>query len=250
MFGLPTSRFIAVVFGSLCSLGVPLLPNPNVPQNRQTKPAAITPPLNNVCRLEVKRKKLTSSPTDFSSGAYIGGGLILTAAHNLHSTFTTEVNGVSVECGVLQHQDGAGRLEGFTKAMVAEPKDYGFGCLGEDTALLRFPDTSASAFEIAPDDLTLSVGQEVHLGGFPGTGYSVNGNDLYSSTGTILAVTDVFVRYGISTVTGNSGGPVWIDVDGRHILVGVHIAGDGKNDGTARRVSVSRVAQLKQRLQP
>jgi V8-like Glu-specific endopeptidase len=211
-----------------------------------TRAATLAPPLAAVCRLQVRRKKVVVSQTFFSSGAYIGDGLVLTAAHNLHSMCGDSVEAVAAECGVTVHQDGAGRLETFTRNDVADPPNYHFKFYPEDTALLRVPAaTATSAFEIAPDDLVLPPDQEVHLAGFPGNGYTQNGEFMYESKAKALKVTDLYLLYAITTATGNSGGPVWVERDGHFYIVGVHVAGEGPV-GTARRVSRSRLTQLRQ----
>jgi len=204
---------------------------------------AIIRPLDAVCRLQVDRHHPFSEPTYFSSGAYIGDGIIVTAAHNLYSESTSRVDGVAVECGVTDHHDGAGRIDGFRSDLIAIWPGYHFKDFRDDTALLRIRDRPAATFEVAPDDLALAKDQDIYLAGFPGSGYA-EGQHMYSARGKILSVDATFIEYGIVTATGNSGGPVWVERDGHFLLVGVHVSGGG-DVGTARRVTASRVAQLK-----
>ena len=168
---------------------------------------------------------------------------MVTAAHNQYSNLTSKVDTVAIEYSVTNHQDGAGRIDGFSRDLIAIWPGYRFEDYRDDTALLRVREQPATAFEVAPDDMILEKDQDVYLAGFPGYGYG-EGQHMFWARGKILQVDDAFLEYGIATATGNSGGPVWAERDGHFLLVGIHVAG-ADNFGRARRVTVSRVARLK-----
>jgi V8-like Glu-specific endopeptidase len=226
-----------------CASSLPPAPIGPILENREQPVTAIVPPLDAVCRLQVQRRHVLPTAGYFSSGAYVGDGLVVTAGHNLYSSLVSSVDAVAVECGAIEHHDGAGRMDGFTRNMVAVWPGHRFEDYRDDTALLRIPERPTAAFEVAPDDLVLEKGQDVYLAGFPGTGYG-EGQHMYSARGKLLRVDQEFLEYGIVTATGNSGGPVWVERDGHFLLVGVHVAG-AQDFGTARRVAVSRIARLK-----
>ncbi len=237
---------------SCCAAPLPAPPPGPTNATGLVRKTAIAPPLGAVCRLNVIRKKVCSSATYFSSAAYIGNGVVLTAGHNLHSMLGDSVESVGIECGVTERHASAGQLVGFTRGDVAISPEYHFKFYPQDSALLRVPPAAAAgAFEVAPDDLPLAAGDDVHIAGFPGDGYTGHGEFLFAGVGKVLKVTDLYILYGIETTTGNSGGPVWVERDGHFYLVGVHISGvpgatrEGTFAyGTARRVSRSRLAEL------
>lgn len=239
---------LALLASACSTMGLPVVNTQGIEENRQHKVESIAPPLDAACRLQVVRKKAGMfSSSYFSSGAHIGGGVILTAGHNLHSSTLSVVKDVSVECGVTKHKDGAGHIEHFMRSSIAVVPNYDWEDFPRDTAIIRIPNPPAAAFEVAADDLRLQKGDEVHLSGFPGDGYTPNGELLFSATGKIVEIDPTFIVYAITTATGNSGGPVWIEKDGRFIVVGVHVSGAG-NIGTARRVSQSILKSLRDSL--
>src|SRR6202034_2263955 len=153
-----------------------------------------------------------SRPNFFSSGAYIGDGMIVTAAHNVFSSsglVASKVGDVAVECGVTEHTDGAGQIPGFNNSSIAIWPGYRFGDFRDDTAVVRIANPPATSFEVAPDDLPLTSGQDIYLAGFPGVGYG-DGEYMFQGHGKILKADANFVTYDIATATGNSGGPVWV----------------------------------------
>lgn len=236
---------LALAASACGTTGLPVVNTEGIEENRQHKVESIAPPLDAACRFQVIRKRAwLFSGSYFSSGAHIGGGVILTAGHNLHSSTMSVVEDVSVECGVAKHKDGAGHIDHFTRSSIAVVPGYHWDDFQRDTAIIHVANPPPAAFEVAADDLQLQKGDEVHLSGFPGDGYTPNGEFLFSAAGKIVAVDPTFIVYAITTATGNSGGPVWIEKDGRFIVVGVHVSGAG-NIGTARRVSQSIVKSLR-----
>lgn len=237
-------RAFLIVALAGCGSGFPNIVEDSISQNRQARVTAVATPNDAVCRLQLTRSKLLwFDATPFSSGAHIGNGIILTAAHNLYSPFYNEVSTASAECGVADHVDGAGSVVGFTKASISVASGYRWGPYARDVAILRVPNPPATAFDVAPDDLDLTVGDTVSISGFPGEGYTTQGESLHTGTGRIVALNKEFITYEIETTTGNSGGPVWIRQAGKYILVGVHVAGAGYT-GTARRITKSFVDGL------
>ncbi|WP_437875625.1 trypsin-like serine peptidase [Sorangium sp. So ce513] len=234
------------VAASACSTtGLPVVNTQGIAENRQSRVKEVTPPQDAACRLQVIRKKAWLFRSSyFSSGAHIGSGIILTAGHNLYSSTFSVVDDVSVECGVTEHKDGAGRVSQFKRSSIAVLPGYDWKDFPRDIAIIRVPHPPAATFEVAPDDLQLKKGEEVHLSGFPGDGYTENGEFLFTARGKIVEVTPEFIVYAITTATGNSGGPVWMEKDGRFLVVGVHVSGED-DIGTARRVSQTLVNSLR-----
>lgn len=230
-------------------------PSPDVAasdENREQPVTAISEPLGAVCRLQVQRIHEVlgvprSKPNFFSSGAYIGDGLIVTAAHNVFSSsgvVSSKVGDVAVECGVTEHREGAGQIPGFNNSFVAIWPGYRFGDFRDDMALVRIATPAAASFDVAPDDVPITAGEDIYLAGFPGVGYG-DGEYMFQGHGKILTVDANFLTYDIATTTGNSGGPVWVRSGGRILLVGVHVSGDDHGTARARRLSASRIARLK-----
>jgi len=170
------------------------------------------------------------------TGVVIDGQFMITVAHNLRDEELGRVTEVEAGGGVngkgrawtvssayLMRQSEGGRKK--SDPLLLE-NDFGFIELEESV-------TGGPVFNL---DRMMAVavakGAVVHVAGYAG------GKELLSSTGRVTGVRGSLFSYEAKTRKGMSGSPVWVERNGRRVLVGIHLGSDigGFEGAVARRV--------------
>lgn len=208
-------------------------------QTRVTEP--LSNELANICHLYVRRKRaLFFGSHNNSSGVLIHKQYVLTAAHNVYSTWGSKVKSIAVSVGKTT-ADGNGTLRGVSWRVAS---GYGWRNFARDFAVVKLeqPMPSAQPFDLATVGSAGDVSRPVHLAGYPGaSGGERNGKNLFTGSGTVAFTPGSdMLDYDIDTETGNSGGPVWIrNEDCQPMVVGVHVT---ELNGTHSRARIADAA--------
>jgi hypothetical protein len=223
-------------------------------------------PYDSICRQQVNRKNwwgIVSSDRT-SSSAYLSGGVLLTAGHNFGDSilaFSTATD-FHLECQTGyaspgnesliydSFQDSSGSMEyvhpdySFTFAFINKK-------FGSDSALVKLcplAKSFTSSFRLATLDeialFSLAAQNEdnkptIFVAGYPHGSASVteveaiNGQFdgsrlMHLETVATDVSKDGVIYYGFkNTVSGMSGGPVWIKKGAEYVIVGVHVTNGG-----------------------
>jgi V8-like Glu-specific endopeptidase len=187
----------------------------------------------NVCHIQTTRRGIGKDGGSGSAVLYRGRYLI-TAAHNVYSTFYNRVTRIEVHCGLRSVVSVPVHFP-LTNGQWMTARGYSWRPYARDIGVIRLPDIVPTSHPVelvrdAPADGTI-----VEIAGYPGDGID-NGDTLYAGSGATVASSDPgLIQYAINTTTGNSGGPVWVRSGQTLELVGIHVVGY-RNGGGARRV--------------
>lgn len=192
--------------------------------------------LANVVHLYVRRRRgLLMQTENNSTGVVIEGQYVLTAAHNVYTTFLSKVKSISVSIGKAS-VDGRDTMSVYHSRVA---RGYDWKMFKRDFAVLKLPQPVATAkpFKLVAVASADDVAGQLHLAGYPGaSGGERNGKNLFTGTGTATySAGSEILDYDVDTETGNSGGPVWIaDAEGNPRAVGAHVTELHGNHGRAR----------------
>ena len=221
----------AMVIGSACVLVSSSQAQISLVEQRVVTDAAADPALDSVCHLHIKRKFLF-----FSAGEYTGTGVlfegryILTAGHNVYQD-RSRIASITIRCGTAEPMSAPvaevirGR-QGLDASGFPEggfPRDFGVIRLSR-TINVRAP------FELAEKEP--DPGTSVHFAGFPGEGDrasapSRDGWHLHRAEGVATGIAGSIISYNVRTFKSNSGGPVWLETEGKPVLLGIHVRPSG-----------------------
>lgn len=183
--------------------------------------------LESVCHLTTQRQRLGVFPrTTFNSTAVVyRGRYLITAAHNVYSPWNSRLRELHVACGGREPSDAEHFSVDPSRTRVAQ--GYGWRRFHRDFAVIALPHpvTVSQAFALAPPD---GAARPVLVAGYPGSSPEnerMNGHRLFvgESEGAVDP-SGPFIRYGVKTYTGNSGGPVWYAGPDGPVLAGVHVS--------------------------
>ena len=206
------------------------------------KETNVNDPISSICHLSTTRRNISTlwlSHTRYhGSAALIDGRYLLTAAHNLFNYPFSSLTSLSVTCGEkdinnseaditltkyeLERAIHIPRYESrlFNKSKKYE-YDYAFVDLGKVISDQRSftLDHTDYFLSVEPGSLPLKVA----IGGYPG-GKISDGNAMYIGRGNSTNADLNLVHYNVRTATGNSGGPVWYESNGKYYIAAVHVA--------------------------
>ncbi|MDA8976637.1 trypsin-like peptidase domain-containing protein [bacterium] len=261
--------FLLSILGCGPSSSRTAIPQSEVGSEQKMSPAGA---IDGVCFLKASRKYAAIlDQTAISTGVLLDGRYVLTAGHNLFNASypwgRIEVIGILVgepdvsEVGpdYLDALVSGGRVEQgmipvdgvwtvaprfqWSPSTWLKPSasnrmiqhDYGFIDLGKSFSGKTSFTLSVSA------GMSLKVGDVVRVAGYPGDSKRIKGatgERLYRAEGRITAIKANLFRYNIITAKGVSGAPVWVERDGKKIVVGVHVGSDfgGEKGAVARTV--------------
>jgi glutamyl endopeptidase len=197
-------------------------------------------PYKYICNQRILRKGIKSlwlwSYPMKSTGVFITPNIILTNAHNTHSNFFSYITKVTItpakngDIEPFGNHTILGRKN--LKNLIKVPKEYGFSQKAKkrakyDYALIYLPDanfyqnsdsgnifTYGKCIDYAKEDDSISIC------GYPGKPKS--GIEQYYGDGSLEKIKDKTILHNFWTATGNSGSPIWVNADGRKVVIGVH----------------------------
>jgi glutamyl endopeptidase len=195
-------------------------------------------PYRNVCQLEVLRGR---NRWFSSTGFFISPNVVLTAAHNVFSTPLSRVNAVTITPGRNKEEIPFGGIDLYgancqsaiecfsqyrmgARPVVRKQFDVAVIVLKPDAIGSLVNWTYHSDFELAMS-VNLMNEESLHIAGYPAYG------ELNPSFDGTVPVYDVagsrgidrnYIFHDLDTETGNSGSPVWVERNGKRIVVGVH----------------------------
>ncbi len=194
-------------------------------------------PFNKICHQHIRRNKiLWWGGWAQSTGFFIDRNFILTAAHNVHSQFLSNVKEIQIKIG----RNGDEQLhktitilgKDLVKKHVKTPDEYGLLKRVKkkrkwDFAIIYIPDSLLpSDFEwknefVIPNK-PLKVEKEVQVAGYPADlNRGFDGGKLFHQMGNIKLM-DKYYTHNYKTAGGNSGSPVWVTVGDNNEILGIH----------------------------
>lgn len=191
---------------------------------RQPIPDASADPWRRICQLDLNGPKGTFKGT----GWLIGPGTVITAGHCVHYALFFDGWADSIDVAAGRTGDslpfGQIRATHFSTVTVwteGQAADFDFAAihldqpLGERTGL--FP-----VAELSDEQL---IGRQVNVSGYPTD--KERARVQYHHANSILAATPRRLFYGVDTVTGQSGAPIWVQdaPEAEPLCVGIHAYG-------------------------
>jgi V8-like Glu-specific endopeptidase len=203
-------------------------------------------PYRSVCRLQTQRVS-TGLKRNFTSTAFfIGRNLLLTAGHNVFSgafskvtyfALTPAINGAVMPFGDLS-------VSGVeVSAAVHCHPSYRMGHRNVkrrqfDLAAIVLPDHALMQLKgwqfhqdfVVDKQVQPEKGERIFSAGYPAEGLlhpSFDGSILALDNSVVHGFDRNFLFHDLDTETGNSGSPVWVERDGKRIVVAIHTFGGG-----------------------
>lgn len=197
-------------------------------------------PYNNVCFLRIKRNRVFGSAHFVSTGFFIAPNIVLTAAHNIHSAFNSKVSYIEIVPGKYFANQPYGNLvisgiDACEAAIRSHPSykfsdgwstrvkwDFGIIIIPQ-TVLAQNSVLRGTTTFILDTNYAVKPGDTIRVGGYPANpdaGY--NGDFITTQQDTCLSVSAKTFRHRLETQRGNSGSPIWVERNGKKIIVGVH----------------------------
>lgn len=196
-------------------------------------------PYRSVCHLHVYRP-LTSP---HSTAALITRTRMVTAAHNVYSPFYNRVRAGDVRCGQSGDVVAWAPVERFGWKDQKTADRYFWRRYRWDYAGVRLPVPAPYPADfrlLRPDEAAPTLGEIVHVAGFPWTD-DVSQGTMYETRGEVVESTRDIIYYDAHTRGGMSGAPVWVQRGDEYIIVGIHVAGTDSTDMAPARATARRI---------
>jgi V8-like Glu-specific endopeptidase len=193
-------------------------------------------PFSQICYQEIYRVRKFKKDRPFqSSGFLIAPNVVLTAAHNLYSDKWTKVTNITIYPGRYKETysydsiELSGELICQNTIMVHpnfywKRANYDFGIIVIPDSIIKktknWPTKSVFTLDTA---FVLKQGDTISVAGFPADPkYKYDGSLMtyeVQKCGNVAAKT---FSHEFDTQTGNSGSPIWVEINGERKIVGVH----------------------------
>ena len=177
-----------------------------------------------------------------STSFFINKNFILTAGHNLKTDFLSRIDWLKVIPGKYKddHASDEFKINGRKKLNKHKRLHPKFSFLKKSTkrikwdyALVYIPDdyldaklrNNANQFFELDASYKLKEGDKIFIAGYPADGENKGkyyGDLMIYQVGTVQNINGNIFYHNFYTEKGNSGSPVWVEKDGRRIVVGIH----------------------------
>lgn len=221
----------------------PNIPNERAPESiseRDDREKVIdskAPPWRKVCSLKISYKLLITTQEYYGTGFFVDKNMILTAAHNVYR----KRFGYPLEVTVIPGHDGRASIsQPFKNAksnkikcppeyVANQSRDYDYAAIIIDDGSVG---DSVGFFDLEPviSDSELA-GSSITSAGYPASPrFDVNydGKQQFFQKAEVYKgrtrPSDYATRFyhNLDTNTGQSGAPVWINRDGKEVVIGIH----------------------------
>lgn len=200
-------------------------------------------PYNCICYQEIERSQFLKGKTTFrSTGFLIKPNVILTAGHNVYSNGFSNVTNIRLFPGRYKETYASPPIEIPSKKLCSKAirvhPSYRFSKrnrINYDFAIIVIPQTiidtardwiKTACFGI-DKDYELKKGDQINVAGYPAS-HGYNGSLMTCQAQDCEDIYNRTFSHDFDTQTGNSGSPIWVNVNGKRIAVGVHtFAGAG-----------------------
>lgn len=210
--------------------------NNNTEKLKEIKNTTIQP-FNKICYQNITRNKILiwGGPKE-STGFFIDKNFILTAAHNVHSQFLSNIKEINIKIG----RHGNNQIhETITisgkenvKKNIKTPKEYGLRKFLKkrrewDFAIIYIPDSLLpNNFnwnnEFILPEKALKEEVNIEVAGYPAD-YSkgFDGSKMFYQKGEIKQF-NKYYTHNFKTAGGNSGSPIWTNKNNNNIILAIH----------------------------
>jgi V8-like Glu-specific endopeptidase len=191
-------------------------------------------PFSQICYQEIFRvRKARVDRTFQSTGFLIAPNVVLTAAHNLYSNSLTKVTNIIIYPGRYKNQYSYDSVEisgeYFCRNSIRVHPNFYWNRINYDFAIIIIPDSlikktkrwpTKSCFTL-DSTYKLKKGDTIRVAGFPAS-HGYNGSLMTHEIQQCGNVESKSFSHEFDTQTGNSGSPVWVEINGDRKLVGIH----------------------------
>jgi len=225
-----------------------LKPDPN--KRKQISYEGRVAPFTYICKLSMIRSVRIlgcQSGPFIGTGSFISPNCIITANHNTKTKFLSYVKYLHITICQIDKNDTNGL--GSKTFSVKNLRIIELEGVNVDISLIFLPDSSLynniknkdikNKFEMGNID-SIDI-NNLHIAGYPNdvidsVSKSISNSTLYYESLNDSKLWDMnenknnSLKYNFYTRRGMSGAPVWTEIDGKYILIGVHRTGIKKND--------------------
>ncbi|OUS00376.1 hypothetical protein A9Q86_10410 [Flavobacteriales bacterium 33_180_T64] len=177
-----------------------------------------------------------------STSFFIDKNLILTAGHNVHTDFFSRIDWLKVIPGMYKETKPLDSLiingRKKFKEVKRTPNKFSFSKRWKkrikwDFALVYIPDIYLTEkmkninrkIFVLDENYILKKGDTIHVAGYPADGNNDGkyfGDLMIYQIGEVQKIGDKHFYHNFYTEKGNSGSPIWVEHEGKRIIVGVH----------------------------
>jgi V8-like Glu-specific endopeptidase len=228
------------------TLSIYLIAVGQFPSKLDTVQQTTVQPYNNIVFLHIYRERAWPKKDGWfkSTGFLIAPNVILTAAHNIHSVGGSRVTNIKIVPAKYFNQApyDSIQIEGeanCTNAIQTHPNyafaqssgkrikhDFGIIIIPQDNLPIDFQNLPKNSF-LLDSNYVVKSGDTLNVAGYPADPeYGYDGNFITYQTDTCRGVYKKSFSHQLDTYRGNSGSPIWVNSNGKRIVVGIHTFGN------------------------
>lgn len=194
-------------------------------------------PFNKICYQNIKRNKILKwGGRKHSTGFFINKNFILTAAHNVHSQFLSNVKEINIKIGRYGdnqlHETITISGKENVKKHVRTPKKYSLTKSLKkrrkwDFAIIYVPDSLLPENfkwndEFILPEKALKEETNIEVAGYPADlEKGFDGSKMFYQKGNIKQY-NKYYTHNFETAGGNSGSPIWTNKNDNNIILAIH----------------------------
>jgi V8-like Glu-specific endopeptidase len=191
-------------------------------------------PFNQICYIETYRDRIfLRNRTYKSTGFLIAPNVILTAGHNLYSNKLSKVTNIKIVLG--RYKENAAfdvieiKGEFICQNTIIVHPNFKWNRINFDFGIVIIPDSVLENIANWPSTVSfkldkkyeLKIGDTLNVAGFPANnGY--DGSLMTNESQICNNIIENKISHKFNTQTGNSGSPIWVNVNDERLIVGIH----------------------------